>query len=152
MLALDGAEEVDIELTELMAEERRRIAPEQRQSGQTEHPNHIRHVIAEMSGKGGVGKSLVSGLLAVALRRQQQIIGVLDADTTAPSIPKMLLPDDARLAGSGEHPQEAVLYRVLDGLRLVERSSTPPEIGDQVHHIVRQEVGEEDPYRADQGE
>jgi len=97
VLALDGVEEVNVELTEMTTEERRRITPPNKpQSGQAEHLNHIRHVIAVMSGKGGVGKSLVSGLLAVALRRQQHTVGVLDADITGPSIPKMLLPDDAR--------------------------------------------------------
>jgi uncharacterized protein with ATP-grasp and redox domains len=54
----------------------------------------------------------------------------------------------ARLAGADERQQQAVLDRVLDVLKRVEPSSTPPEIGDQVHRIVRQEVGEGDPYRA----
>jgi len=51
--------------------------------------NKIDHVIAVMSGKGGVGKSLVTGLLAVGLNRQGYEVGVLDADITGPSIPKM---------------------------------------------------------------
>jgi Mrp family chromosome partitioning ATPase len=42
-----------------------------------------------MSGKGGVGKSSVAALLAVALRREGKRVGVLDADITGPSIPKM---------------------------------------------------------------
>jgi len=42
-----------------------------------------------MSGKGGVGKSSVAAQLAVALRRQGARVGVLDADITGPSIPKM---------------------------------------------------------------
>jgi len=51
--------------------------------------NQIDRVIAVMSGKGGVGKSLVAGLIAVALRRQGYEVGILDADITGPSIPKM---------------------------------------------------------------
>jgi Mrp family chromosome partitioning ATPase len=49
----------------------------------------VKNVIAIMSGKGGVGKSLVSGLTAVALRRAGYEVGILDADITGPSIPRM---------------------------------------------------------------
>jgi len=51
--------------------------------------NQVDHIIAVMSGKGGVGKSLVASLAAVALKRQGYEVGVLDADLTGPSIPKM---------------------------------------------------------------
>jgi Mrp family chromosome partitioning ATPase len=51
--------------------------------------NKVKNVIAIMSGKGGVGKSLVSSLTAIALRRQGYDVGILDADITGPSIPKM---------------------------------------------------------------
>jgi Mrp family chromosome partitioning ATPase len=49
----------------------------------------IKQVIAVMSGKGGVGKSLVAGLLAVGLKRRGMSVGVLDGDITGPSIPRM---------------------------------------------------------------
>ncbi|AEG60495.1 Mrp/NBP35 family ATP-binding protein [Desulforamulus ruminis] len=51
--------------------------------------SRIGHVIAVMSGKGGVGKSSVTALMAVNLQRQGYKVGILDADITGPSIPKM---------------------------------------------------------------
>jgi len=51
--------------------------------------NEIGRIIAIMSGKGGVGKSLVASLTAVALKRQGYEVGILDADITGPSIPRM---------------------------------------------------------------
>ncbi len=51
--------------------------------------NEIRHVIAVMSGRGGVGKSLVTGLLGLSLARRGHEVGILDADITGPSIPRM---------------------------------------------------------------
>ena len=50
----------------------------------------IRHVVAVGSGKGGVGKSAVTTLLACELRRRGHAVGILDADITGPSIPKGL--------------------------------------------------------------
>lgn len=49
----------------------------------------IERVIGIVSGKGGVGKSLVTGMLAAATRRQGQAVAILDGDITGPSIPKM---------------------------------------------------------------
>jgi len=57
--------------------------------GKPKDINEIRHIIAIMSGKGGVGKSLVASLTAIALKRQGCEVGILDADITGPSIPKM---------------------------------------------------------------
>jgi len=51
--------------------------------------NQIQRIIAVMSGKGGVGKSLVASLTAVALKRRGGEVGILDADITGPSIPKI---------------------------------------------------------------
>ncbi len=84
-------------LEDLMAYVRLGVVPAMRVKPREKRPlsggklqvAQIRHVIAVMSGKGGVGKSLVSGLLAVALRREGLHVGVLDADITGPSIPRM---------------------------------------------------------------
>jgi Mrp family chromosome partitioning ATPase len=57
--------------------------------GQAEILNRVDHVLAVMSGKGGVGKSSVAAMLAVALRRAGKRVGLLDADITGPSIPRM---------------------------------------------------------------
>lgn len=48
----------------------------------------VRRVIGVVSGKGGVGKSLATSMLAVALSRRKQRVAILDADITGPSIPK----------------------------------------------------------------
>jgi Mrp family chromosome partitioning ATPase len=51
--------------------------------------SHVRHVIGIVSGKGGVGKSLVTSLLATLFSRKGYKTAVLDADITGPSIPKI---------------------------------------------------------------
>ena len=53
------------------------------------HPEaHIGKVFGVVSGKGGVGKSMVTSQLAVTMRRRGHQVGILDADVTGPSIPK----------------------------------------------------------------
>jgi len=62
----------------------------------THELNEIKETAAVLSGKGGVGKSLVTSLLAVAMKRKGYNVGILDADITGPSIPKMFGVDDYR--------------------------------------------------------
>ena len=50
--------------------------------------NSIKHVVGVVSGKGGVGKSMVTSMLAVLMSRMGYKVGILDADITGPSIPK----------------------------------------------------------------
>lgn len=50
--------------------------------------NNIKKVIGVVSGKGGVGKSMVSSMLSILMRRKGYNVGLLDADITGPSIPK----------------------------------------------------------------
>ena len=64
--------------------------------GKATEINQIKQIIAVMSGKGGVGKSLMAGLLAISFALEGNEVGILDADITGPSIPKMF--------GLSEHP------------------------------------------------
>ena len=91
LLQLDGVKDVQVTLREMTPEEKERIWPKERsqKEGVALHLNHVDRVVAVMSGKGGVGKSSVAALLASALRRQGKKVGVLDADITGPSIPKL---------------------------------------------------------------
>ncbi len=50
--------------------------------------SRVKNVVAVMSGKGGVGKSMVTSTLAVLMQRRGYKVGILDADITGPSIPK----------------------------------------------------------------
>ena len=52
--------------------------------------NHIKNVIGIMSGKGGVGKSTVTTLFAKELARRGYKVGIMDADITGPSIPRLM--------------------------------------------------------------
>jgi hydrogenase maturation protease len=86
--ALPEVTHVSIKLTSMTKEERKAIFGEPKEGAAAPY-NHINRVVAIMSGKGGVGKSLVTGLLATALARESYQVGVLDADITGPSIPML---------------------------------------------------------------
>lgn len=65
----------------------------------------VKHTIAVVSGKGGVGKSLVTSMLAVNFRREGYKTGIMDADITGPSIPKVFgLKSDVDYSESGLIP------------------------------------------------
>lgn len=70
----------------------------------------IAQVIAVMSGKGGVGKSSVTALIASQLAKQGNKVGILDADITGPSIPKLL-----GISGRPESCPEGLLPVSSDG-------------------------------------
>jgi Mrp family chromosome partitioning ATPase len=86
--ALPDVQQVSVKLTSMTEEERKAILGEPKEGAAAPY-NHIQRVVAVMSGKGGVGKSLVTGLLATGLAREGYRVGVLDADITGPSIPML---------------------------------------------------------------
>lgn len=83
---LPEVDQVSVHLTAMTEEERKVLFGEPKEGAAAQY-NHIQRMVAVMSGKGGVGKSLVTGLLAAALARDGYRVGILDADITGPSIP-----------------------------------------------------------------
>ena len=69
--------------------------------------SHIKRIVAVLSGKGGVGKSFVTSILAASLNRQGYKVGILDADVTGPSIPKAFgIKDEA-------YGEDSLIYPLL---------------------------------------
>lgn len=85
---LQGVEEVAVHMEAMTDDERKALAGPAQEGSATKY-NRIQRVIAVMSGKGGVGKSLVTGLLGTGLVREGYRVGILDADITGPSIPML---------------------------------------------------------------
>lgn len=89
--------------------------------------SHVKKVIAVVSGKGGVGKSMVTASLARMMREQGFSVGILDADITGPSIPKMYgLHESAKGSDEGMFPCEAKDgTRIMSVNLLLENESDP---------------------------
>ena len=97
------------------------IKPENKKS-------HINHVIAVVSGKGGVGKSMVTASLARLMREQGFSVGIMDADITGPSIPKMYgIHDTAKGSDDGIFPEIA-----KDGTKIMSVNLLLPNESDPV--------------------
>ncbi len=64
--------------------------------------NKVKNIIGVMSGKGGVGKSTVATMLAYELLRDGYEVGLLDADITGPSIPRLVKLQDKRITTTSE--------------------------------------------------
>ena len=91
--------------------------------------SHIGKVIAVVSGKGGVGKSLVTSSLAVAMRRMGKTVGVLDADITGPSIPAAFgVHTKAEGSELGIYPAETKTGIEIMSLNLLTENETDPVV------------------------
>jgi len=91
--------------------------------------SRIRRVVGVMSGKGGVGKSLVTSLLAVAMQRRGFRCGILDADITGPSIPRAFgVTEKAMATETGVFPVKSAGGIGVMSLNLLLQEDTDPVI------------------------
>ena len=91
--------------------------------------SHVKKVIGVVSGKGGVGKSLVTSLLATTLRRRGNDVAVLDADITGPSIPKCFGMKQRALSDeNGIYPVESKTGVKVMSINLLLEEETSPVV------------------------
>ena len=103
--------------------------------------SHINKVIAVVSGKGGVGKSMVTASLARLKREQGFSVGILDADITGPSIPKMYgIHETAKGTEDGIFPSEAKDGTKIMSVNLLLEHESDPVIwrGPIIANVVTQ--------------
>jgi len=91
--------------------------------------SHIKKIIGVVSGKGGVGKSLITSMLAVRMNRKGYHTGILDADITGPSIPKSFNIDKkARGTASGMFPLKSKTGIDIMSINLLLENNTDPVV------------------------
>lgn len=104
--------------------------------------NEVKKVIAVMSGKGGVGKSTVAALLAKALKKDGCNVGILDADITGPSIPRLLNVTDQKVESNelGMQPVKSAEGIKIMSLNLLMPDEEQPVIwrGPIISNVVKQ--------------
>lgn len=101
----------------------------------------VKHVIGVVSGKGGVGKSLVTSMLAISMARKGYKVGILDADITGPSIPKVFgVKGKARVDEAGMYPLPSKGGIDIMSVNLLLENETDPVLwrGPIVGNVVKQ--------------
>jgi hybrid cluster-associated redox disulfide protein len=114
-------------------------------AGQSE--DRIRQIVAIMSGKGGVGKSLVTGLLAISLQRQGLKVGILDGDITGPSIARMFgVSGSPAKADNGIEPLQSQKGIKIVSMNMFLPNETDPVVwrGPMVSSAIKQFYGDVD--------
>lgn len=84
---------------------------------------NIKNVVAVMSGKGGVGKSTVTAILAKELKKLGYSVGIMDADITGPSIPRLMNIKDKRSSTDGKYFMPVITE---EGIKVISLNSVLP--------------------------
>ncbi|MFR1708286.1 MAG: Mrp/NBP35 family ATP-binding protein [Clostridium sp.] len=104
--------------------------------------NKVKTIIGVMSGKGGVGKSSMSTLIARQLKEKGHSVGILDADITGPSIPRLLGLEGKKAMGDGKniYPVESKEGIKVMSLNLLVANEEDPVIwrGPMIGGMVKQ--------------
>ncbi len=103
--------------------------------------SNVKKVIGVVSGKGGVGKSLVTSLLATAMQKRGNACAVLDADITGPSIPKSFgIKSRAKADESGLLPEESKNGTKIMSINLLLESEESPVVwrGPVISGVIQQ--------------
>ncbi len=103
--------------------------------------SNVKKVIGVVSGKGGVGKSLVTSLLASAMQARGNACAVLDADITGPSIPKSFgIKTRAKADETGLLPEESKLGVKIMSINLLLESEDSPVVwrGPVISGVIQQ--------------
>ncbi|WP_313346428.1 Mrp/NBP35 family ATP-binding protein [Sedimentibacter sp.] len=103
--------------------------------------SNIKKVIGVVSGKGGVGKSLVTSMLAVIMNRRNHNVAILDADITGPSIPKAFgVKEKAKSNNTGIIPSRTKTGVEIMSVNLLLENDTDPVIwrGPIIAGVVKQ--------------
>lgn len=104
----------------------------------TEKPHelsNIKKVIGVVSGKGGVGKSLVTSLMAVTMQRRGHQVAILDADITGPSIPKSFgIKGKARGTEFGYYPLKSRTGIDIMSINLLLENETDSSYLERTYH------------------
>ncbi len=157
IMGLDGVREVQVEATSMTQEEleglKKRLQKRFEEKGRAASgierldKKGIANIIAVVSGKGGVGKSFVSSMLAVELRRMGYEVGVLAADITGPSIAKIFnLTEKPRMGLNGILPlsTKSGIKAISINLLLDDPSQAVVWRGPIVSNVIKQLYSEVD--------
>lgn len=111
------------------------------QKTQAQQLSNIKNVIVVMSGKGGVGKSSFTSMIAITLQKKGYKVGILDADITGPSIPKLFgVHGNPEMTEFGAYPMKSANGIAVMSMNLLLPNDEEPVVwrGPIVSGVIKQ--------------